>query len=298
MTAGAALFITAEDDKDEIHRRLVDIAASEGVELGSMSDLCIRSLAGKDALLVTLDPRTATLTPTALFTSIEDEIRRRRPEIAVLDTLADFFPGNENDRVLARQFIALLRGVALRQDTAIVLLSHPSLTGLSSGTGASGSTGWSNSVRSRLYLEREKAAGAGEIEDPDARILSVKKSNYGPVGETLRLRWQNGIFVAEGNQRPDRLSKAAAQNQADEVFLDLLDSFRAAGRDVSDKPGHGYAPALFEKSAEGKGITAHGFRAAMERLFTAKRIALETIGPPSRQRRRIARFSEGGRDAK
>jgi hypothetical protein len=37
-----------------------------------------------------------------------------------------------------------------------MLLSHPSLTGINSGTGLSGTTGWHNSVRARMYFVRPK----------------------------------------------------------------------------------------------------------------------------------------------
>lgn len=74
-----------------------------------------------------------------------------------------------------------MRGLAIDHQLAVVLIAHPSLTGMSTGSGSSGSTAWSNSVRSRLYLERVKGADDREI-DADLRVLQVKKSNYGPIG--------------------------------------------------------------------------------------------------------------------
>ena len=62
-----------------------------------------------------------------------------------------------------------------------MLLAHPSLTGMNTGTGTSGSTAWNNSVRSRLYLDRVRESGIEP--DPDARVLRTMKSNYGPVGD-------------------------------------------------------------------------------------------------------------------
>ena len=77
------------------------------------------------------------------------------------------YPANENDRAKVRQFVGILRGLALRQRCAVMLLGHPSLTGLNTGTGTSGSTAWNNSVRSRLYLER--IVRDGYEPDPDKR---------------------------------------------------------------------------------------------------------------------------------
>lgn len=119
-----------------------------------------------------------------------------RPALLVLDTLADFFGGNENDRAQARQFIGMLRGLAIRHDCAVLLLSHPSVAGISSGVGSSGSTAWNNSVRSRLYLSRVTGEDGYEP-NPDARRLAVKKSNYGRIGAEILLHWDKGVFVAE-----------------------------------------------------------------------------------------------------
>jgi hypothetical protein len=64
--------------------------------------------------------------------------------------LAALFALPENDRSQTRQFISLLRRLAIVSNGSVVLLSHPSLTGINSGSGISGSTAWHNSVRSRM----------------------------------------------------------------------------------------------------------------------------------------------------
>lgn len=289
---GRALFITAEDDRAEIHRRLAAIAASEGLGLGEMHQLTIRSLAGEDALLAELDRSTGQLVNTPLFAEIDRLMGDLNPVVVVFDTLADMFPGNENDRTQARQFVGMLRGLALRHRCAVVMLAHPSLTGLNSGSGSSGSTGWNNSVRSRLYLDRDRKGPDGEPEDPDVRVLSVKKSNYGSIGDKVQVRWSHGVFIADGEKRMDRLSKVVAQNQADEMFLALLDQVTAQGRTVSDATGRSYAPAVFAEQPDNGKITGDGFRQAMNRLFAANRIRVEMEGSPSRQRRRIVRSNE------
>ncbi len=195
---GQALFVTAEDDRDEMHRRLADIAQAEGVKLGDMDKLTLRSLAGKDALLAIPNPvKGDLLSETPLFFALDRWLSEYRPTLTVLDTLTDMFGGNKINRAQARQFICMLRGLALRHETTILLLAHPSQTGMATGTGSSGSTAWNNSVRSRLYLTRAVPEGDSDFADGDARKLEVVKSNYGGVGLVLHLRWQNGVFVAE-----------------------------------------------------------------------------------------------------
>ena len=55
----------------------------------------------------------------------------------MLDTLADLFGGDEIKKVHARQFISMLRGLAIEFNVTVLLLSHPSQAGMSSGSGMS-----------------------------------------------------------------------------------------------------------------------------------------------------------------
>jgi RecA-family ATPase len=281
---GPVLVVTAEDDEDEIHRRIAAIARSLDVDLSDLGDLHIVPLAGQDAVMGAPEGKAALIAPTAVFRGLVALVERIRPRVVVLDALADVYGGEENARAQARQFIALLRGLAIKNDLAVVLIAHPSLSGMASGSGTSGSTAWSNSVRARLYLERVLDEGNREI-DPDLRVLRVKKSNYGPVGLELRLRWQNGAFIIDG--AAGGFDKLAADAKAERVFLDLLAAFEAQGRDVSPKRSPSYAPTAFAKHPHNEGITARGFADAMERLLVAERLHIEPIGPPSRQYKRL-----------
>src|SRR5262249_52487594 len=154
-----------------------------------------------------------------------------RTKLIVLDNAADIFGGNENDRAQVRQFIGILRGMAIAAGSGVLLTSHPSLTGINSGTGLSGSTAWDASVPSRLYFKRAKTEKDEEPE-PDLRILEVMKSNYGPIGETITLRWNNGLFLPVGGVT--NLEKLATEQEADQLFLTLLNRFNRQGRNVSD----------------------------------------------------------------
>ena len=154
---GRALFVSAEDDIEELHRRLASIARAQRLEIASLNNLEFLPLAGRDAILAAPQRRDGPLSETQLFKAVRNEIEERRPRLLVLDTLADLFGGDEIKRPHARQFIGLLRGLAIEFSLTIVLLSHPSQSGMASGAGTSGSTAWSNSVRSRLYLERRNS---------------------------------------------------------------------------------------------------------------------------------------------
>src|SRR5262249_60892315 len=121
--------------------------------------LHLLSLAGQDALLAVPD-RNGKIVATPLFQSLLDAARDIRPRHIGIDTSADVYGGNENDRAQIRQFIGLLRHPAITPDSSVVLLAHPSNTGSNSGTGISGSTGWHNSLRARMYLTSVKPEDA------------------------------------------------------------------------------------------------------------------------------------------
>ena len=238
---------------------------------------------GKDAVMGAPQGKTGILTATAVFRGLVALVERIKPRLVLRDALADVFGGEEIARAQARQFISLHRGLAIDNNLAVALIAHPSLMGMKEGT--SGSTAWSNSVRSRLYLERVKD---GEREsDANRRVLSVKKSNYGPVGLELRLRWSNGAFVLDGPA--SGFDKLAAEAKADRVFLDSLAAFTSQGRDVSPKPGPTYAPSVFAKHPDNDGVGKADLALAMERLLKRKEIRVETKGPPSKERQRLVR---------
>jgi RecA-family ATPase len=280
VAGGGALYLSAEDDRDELHRRLGDICVSAGARLADLDRLTLCPLAGEDALLAAQDRATGALRPTALFRDLDARLASERPALAVLDTLADMFPGNENDRTQARQFVGMLRGLAIRHECALLLLAHPSLSGLNTGSGTSGSTGWNNSVRSRIYLSR--IVQDGYEADPDARVLRTLKSNYGPIGGEISLRWQNGVF---GAQEPaTELDRVAGNAKAERVFIKLLRLLADQGRRVNTGGGQTYAPTVFENHPEAEGVNKRAFRSAMESLLRNGAITIEEDGPPSKRR--------------
>jgi RecA-family ATPase len=281
---GPVIYLGAEDEADELHRRLADILRHYGATFADVDgQLHLKSLAGEDAILGQPD-RGGIIRPTPLFTQLLEAGCDIKPKLIVLDTSADVYAGSEIDRSQVRQFVGQLRSMAIQSNSSVILNSHPSLTGINTGTGTSGSTGWHNSVRARMYLkpaETEK----GDEPDPELRELQFMKNNYGPKGEKILLRWQNGVFVPAGSVAP--LDKLAADQKADGIFLTILGKFNQQSRDVSAQPSKTYAPALFAKEPEAKGVNNRALEGAMSRLLDTNKIHVEEKGSPSRIRRRL-----------
>jgi hypothetical protein len=100
---------------------------------------------------------------------------------------------------------------------------------MASGSGSGGSTAWNNTVRSRLYLSQVKTED-GEEADPDVRVLTRKKSNYARAGETLTVRWTDGVMM---------LVQAPGQQDERAVLDRVLNEVRRAwddGQPYSDAP--------------------------------------------------------------
>jgi RecA-family ATPase len=277
---GPVLFLTAEEDPKEMHRRLHAILGDVGQPFTKLQHLHICPLVGRNALLAEKNERGA-LVATELYHALKTRVAALKPDLVVLDTLADVFGGNEIDRTQARRFIGMLTRICIDEETTILLLAHPSLAGMATGTGSSGSTGWNNSVRSRLYLER-----VGNDDDPDRRVLRSMKANYGPTGEKIPLRWERGVFKVIKDGEEDYAARAR-DAKADRIFIDCLTAYTGENRSVGPNPGANYAPAVFAGDKRSEGVGKARLRDAMNRLLEKKRIEIRVEGPPSRQTKRL-----------
>ena len=267
ITNGRAFYLSAEDDVPEVHRRMADIAKAQGVSMRDLRGLTVAALADRDALLAIPGRLRGTLDPTPLYEALAARLAALKPSLIVIDTLADTFGGNEIERGPARQFVAMLRRLAIEFKTTVVVLAHPSQSGMSSGSGTSGSTGWSNSVRSRLYLQRDE-------KEADFRTLELMKSNYATIGTQIRLLYFGGAFKVTGQQGTREAHRKASEAEIDELFIELLADLIAKGQRLSSayQSKSRYAPKLMSKHPKANGTNEKGFEHAMLRLKAAGRI--------------------------
>jgi RecA-family ATPase len=192
--------------------------------------------------------------------------------------------------VNVRSYLNLFRTIARQPSApAVLLLDHPSLSGLTNGSGRGGNMDWRNAVRSALYLypPDDKAE-----RDRGIRILETAKSNYGPSGTTTqrRLQWIDGGLQLE--HAPSSLHRLAKDAECEQIFLRLLDQRNAQGRPVYPGRGHNYAPAIFAEMPGSDGFTAKAFAQCMERLFNDKRIALRQVRIDGKTRQCIDRAAD------
>jgi RecA-family ATPase len=148
---GRTLVLSAEDDCDEMQRRFEDIRKFYDARMADLADIRLIDLVGEDSILGAL--MKGQIEPTPMFHELDSFMADFRPGLVILDVLADMFSGEENNRPQSRQFIGLLKKLARKHDCTFLLLAHPSVNGINTGTGTSGSTGWNNAVRSRIYCQ-------------------------------------------------------------------------------------------------------------------------------------------------
>ncbi len=261
---GDVLFLSAEDTRDELHRRLESICNGD---LTALERLHARSVVEVDPLLATFD-RDNRMKTTDLFSKVYAAVERLRPSLVVLDTLANLHSGDENNKAHAMQFVNRLKGIATKFNCAVFLLTHPSLSGMTNGSGAAGSVGWSNGVRSRLFLSRVKDKDGNE-HNVDVRTLTTTKSNYGRSGGLIDVRWHLGKFIATGDPFDDIESR---EEKAERVFLKLLARFKDEGTHVSRNLSPSFAPKKFADQPDSEGCSKADLEEAMNRLFYAKRL--------------------------
>ena len=261
---GQVIIFSAEEKLKEMHRRTSDVIEHRGLSFGDLRGGLQFICDHDDAVLGAVD-RNGVVQPTMSLLRLEKTVAAIRPALVIIENAADVYSGNESDRPNVTRFMRSLLGrLTVPCESTVMLIQHPSVSGLNDGTGRSGSTGWNNSGRWRCNFTKIK-------DSDDLRQLEIVKNNYGPTGEKIALRWERGVFVPE-NAAAASPYRAAAESKVDDTFLQLLDKATAQGRAVRPSPGAGYAPSTFADDPDAGGIKSKAFAAAMDRLFKAAKI--------------------------
>ena len=226
------LAVLCEDDELEISRRQLAINDWLGVNEitgNGPTDLFIWPRVGEDNILVTF-PSQGEDKAGKFFAELNEKIEWVKQEtdstelLIILDTAADLFGGNENIRREVNTFIKTYLGsFCVGHDATVLMLAHPSLSGLSSGSGLSGSTAWENSARARAYFHRSE-------DGDDIRTLSRKKSNYSASGDShnVTLLWDRGVYQLP--TQPDQVDRIEQRALKNKIISEIQSAFaRDAG---------------------------------------------------------------------
>jgi RecA-family ATPase len=296
---GPVMFLTAEEEMSEVHFRLEQIVDYyPDLMWTDLTNLHLLSMADSDCVLAFPD-RKHIMVKSPQYERLSLNIQQIQPKLLIMESAADLFAGNEIDRSQVRKFVSFLRELAIKHDCAVILLSHPSVSGMASGSGMSGSTQWNNAVRSRMYFKTVKSDGVDDEVDDDAeavkdsgsdyRELQYLKNNRAKYGDKIKLKWTEGLFLPEKQKPP--AEQAAQDARAEEIFMLLLRKFNEdeSDRTATVKKGKTFAPFLFASEPEARKarISKAALTAAMLRLIEAKKIRSAISGPQSRRRSRL-----------
>ena len=277
-TQRKTLYVTCEDDPDELWRRQYAICAALDVSIDDLSGkLILCSMTGETQTALASYDLEGKLQQTDRWAELYITCREQEVGLYAFDNATDAMAGDLNDISQVAQFVNLLTGLAMSLDGAAMIIHHPN----KKGEDWLGSVAWHNKVRSRLLVEQ------GDEDDPDARVIRNPKANYGPTGGAIEFRWHRGAFVRTEDLSPDfakELAESIRVTRENEIFLTCLRArMETAGREVGPSPGSNYAPARFAEMTEAKGLPNHKLARAMERLFhigaiTTKQVKREGKG--------------------
>jgi RecA-family ATPase len=288
MEVGPSVFFTAEEPENEIHFRLDCIRQHHNLtwaDLANVHPICTVEHPEIDPILAGLVKGTGKVEPTKTFGWLSEMVMDTKAKLVCIEAASDIFDVDEIVRSHAKACVRLLQGLAIKADAAVLLLFHPSLSGITSGRGTSGSTQWNNTMRSRLFFQT--LPGTKDDDTTATRkVLEVMKANRGPTGEKVVLEWRNGLFVPP--EVMTTVEKAAREQQVEQAFMAALRRLLAQNQDVSPgKTSTHSAAKMMKGSAETKGIRNEELSAAQQRLLDANSIIIEDYGPPSKSAKRL-----------
>ncbi len=190
-----SMYVACEDSEEELVRRIHRRSGKTAVPKGTVR---LVSRLGEDNVLCAASKLGGTLKATQFYDDLKEKAREffgTDGGVLVLDTLADIYAGNENDRTQVSQFVKTYLA-QLGQDlgVTIIVLAHPAK---SSGTGYSGSTAWEGAFRCRWELNYQKEDRPGLLE------LVLAKSNSTTPGRKITLSNQNGVFAVADTAKVD-----------------------------------------------------------------------------------------------
>ena len=276
------LFFSCEERTKKIKMRIKPLLYGPAspyngeVTWSDLKRLRIMGLADRDALMAIKDPL-GRIVPTEMFEFFKRKIEQHKAKLVIVDSLYDVYGGDENARAQVRQFVGMIRRFTSRFGCALIVLGHPSLYGMATGSGTSGSTGWRNAFRGMLYTtvaEPKKKGG------PRLHKIESKKNNYGDPDKAVDLIWSAGIFVPLViDEEAIKIDASATRDK----FLELLSQRVKNNGAVSMwDTARTYAPRVFARSSQSGDFTEEAFAAAMSELIDEGRIAMRDYVKPDR----------------
>jgi hypothetical protein len=118
------LVVNAEDDMDEMRRRLFAAAKEMGVDQGDLDGRLFLAEAPESIVIARMDNRTKTVVRTPLVEDLVQTIKENGIGCVIVDPFAETFEGDENSNSEVKWAGILWREVARRTNTSLTLVHH------------------------------------------------------------------------------------------------------------------------------------------------------------------------------
>jgi RecA-family ATPase len=285
-TRGKVLIMSGESDTDEVAFRLQRImGALPGFDAMDNVNKLNRQIVAyplfeNSPSLIQVSKSGRTVRTTDAYDWLESKIELHRPKIVILDSLYNFYSDDESNKPVVHQFVMLIRRLAKRHGCSILLIGHPSLSGMESGRGTSGATTWFNAFRGWVKVEAERL---DDVKEGSVRLhtLTAMKSQYAQAGKTIEAYWHNGCYRhVTDDEKEDRAEAAKAK------FLELLAQAVKEGRALTWNPGSALrASNVFARDKARKGdFTKEEFKDAMDALRAEGKIEMREYTKANRHK--------------
>jgi hypothetical protein len=200
---GPAIVFSAEEKLTEMHRRTADVLEHRGLSFKNLHG-GLHFVCDEEAVVLGAIDRRGIVQPSMALLRLEKTIAAIKPAFVMIENAADVYGGNENDRTNVTRFVRHILGrLTSACNSTIMLIQHPSVSGLNDGTGRSGSTGWNNSGRWRNNFTKLK-----DDDDKLLRLFEVVKTITAP---TMRRSGSGGSAACSSRRAPARPPSAPQQ---------------------------------------------------------------------------------------
>jgi RecA-family ATPase len=260
------IFFSCEEDTKKVKLKLAPAVESEKspyrISWSDLGNLKVIGLKGRETSISNFNPKTGTIAANDLYKYFAEKIREFKPRLIIIDALYDIYAGNINDTTQVRRFVSMVRKFcSIAPPCAVIVLGHPSQSGITQGTGMSGAMTWYNAFRGFLFTTADKKKNGQTIHKIESR-----KQSYGAPDAEIDFYWDE-LFHHVVDDAKEKL-----EAEAEATLLKLIAATNADGRGVSMSKRGNYAPRELSKDPRARDFTAKDFEAAMYKLISSGKL--------------------------
>lgn len=201
------LIVNAEDDYDEMCRRLLAACDLMKVDQSMLIDRVFLAEDPQSIVVAKIDPKTKTVIHTPLVSRLEATIDRDQIDVVIADPFAETFEGDENSNSEIKWAASIWRSIARNRNASVLLVHHTKkyaheMAGDADASRGAGALVNSSRITATLFGMSESEASTFDVPVED-RVRYVRfddaKANHSLI--TKDAKWFRKVSVDIGNSR-------------------------------------------------------------------------------------------------